>query len=590
MSSLTSTTKKLSHERHIFQPRALSRGRADIIQSSMTDRKGAHIADDITLVQHYLRVKTVDSYAALVLEKQSVPPRAKQLVSAALLWNVGTHTCDDLLIVPASAVDDLTAPAMFVLLNVIVEPNDESRRCYQSTVIGVPLVALSDIGTYGNTKPITTNQPFGKKRATDARPPMPALSGEQQTRFDTLSSALPDSAAAIYGALAEQNQMTLELLLMAAERSTLDPLTRWRLATVVSNAYHVTMRACGYARTDFIRVCAQPVLVRGVKHYFVDRACLAACIDDVLWPPAALRCLAEFAPPDDTPVAAGTLRVGGVAIDSATHANDDDAVFISSDDESIGDVAPRRQVAPLLPPPAAPLGLITDTYRAPHILDLLRTELHMDTAGEDEADIEEVEGAAKHRMRTLFTIFDIALGESGGCDREALMRDSKISRDDLAVAEWYPYGYAAVARATYPGAPGLRSRARAASYAALGLGVLCIVVRQRPQLLEWLFYVETLLMGAKQRHVDRTRHLDGISRFVAHTAEPDVDDENLLARLVAELRDSIEKKLAPGWRRRLGLEKADEENGASTSDSEHEVAPPPVAPPRIVEDEEVIEL
>jgi hypothetical protein len=197
------------------------------------------------------------------------------------------------------------------------------------------------------------------------------------------------------------------------------------------------------------------------------------------------------------------------------------------------------------PPPTRPV----------HILERLK-KFKLDT--QDVADFEEIDAAAYHLLRVLFAICDYCEKDEDDTDEDstddkdaAAATTPDAENKDHMIVHCYPHGYLAPRSVRYVGAPGLRSLARATDYTALGLGVLCLVVRHDTTMLRWLLYAESLRLAHNSAQpLDIRWHLEGIERFVAHTREPDADRHAQLAGLVYELRKKIAKRVPVEWQKK----------------------------------------
>jgi len=548
----------------------MSRSRVDIIRSAFVERGQLAVADDPSLLPYYLRLEETQKFITVYFEKQRLPDDVQPLINHALLWLAGRRPINETYLLSAADVDGATT-AVVGLTNCVVEANVEALRCYDALLAGNPIGPLGSIGLYANNEPLRNDtKRLAKRRETEERPITGAgtlaLSPEKQTRFDKLKQLLPTSADILYEALCRKHHVTLELLLLAAENSQLDPKTRWQMATIITKSFELGVRMRGFVRTDFIRMCAIPIRIRGVHYYYLGADCLRKSLDGALLPPIRVYTINEAALPvaatrqyqdidDDVDDKASQLVVADANHARASIEHDECMRVVEYVDEPAEQEAQQQCVflPPSLPHAASSNFTIADNTprRTEHLLDLLRTQVHLDTSSDDLADIDEIENAAKHRFRVLMTVYDLALGDADGSDEAAMLAAGRVTKEDMTVLSYYPRGYHAPFPCHYAGAPGLRAFASHAAYAAMGLGILCIVVRAQPLLQYWLLYAEGLLLGNKKSTAEVQHHLSGVAQFISHTAEPDATEERKLSELVIELRESIERKLPLGWREKI---------------------------------------
>jgi hypothetical protein len=156
-------------------------------------------------------------------------------------------------------------------------------------------------------------------------------------------------------------------------------------------------------------------------------------------------------------------------------------------------------------------------------------------------DVDEADRSARHLLRTLFVL-------CAYCETT----DGQVTAEDASIAEAYPRGFLAPQIVSYEGAPGMRSRATHADYAALGLGILCIAVMHGgsdDSMLRWLLYAETLRLKARMLDAHNIQdHIEGVEAFARATAAPDVDAHPELTALCADLCRQIAKRVPANWR------------------------------------------
>lgn len=521
--------------RLLFKPAPFTASRVHVVRAAHLTRRTNSVAEEPPLLEHFLHRAALQPYAAMLRDECPLPARCRVVFSQALHFEgMGGRREEETLLVDAADVDDARCDGPLALVVCTVVPSTEARRTYAERLEARPVGAAAGSGVNANDQPTVTGVRARGMKTLAERMAALSLTNEQRARLPPLRQALPGGADSVYAALAPADLTALEQLQFDAERSTMDELTRWRVATVVTQSYHLAMRVRGYARAEFVRLCGTRLLVRERAYYLVGNDVPARLIDDALRPPVELQRFEEAQRKEA--VAQRAFGVPPVPLEGAHERSEDDD----------GDDRPASaQAAPpvlVLQPTAAPVlqaqpakPVIVDNYRAPHLLDLLRTTLHMDTADEDQVDIEELEMSANHRLRVLGTMADLALADADAT-LEQLALTNQVSVEDREIAATYPHGKLAPRTARRDDAPGVRSFATPSAYAALGLGMLCVAVRAERALLDWLQYTEALLAARRMTQAEIREHLAGIVRFVAQTDEPDARTEPLVARLVDALR------------------------------------------------------
>jgi len=520
--------------RFLFKEAPFTPPRIHIVREAFMNRLGVSTADEPTLLEHFIDRAALTPYEQVLREDCPLPPRCRVLFNAALHWlgQSGRRERPTLLF-DAADIDALSPAASSAAAAVVVcsiDPNIEARRVYAERLGHVPIAATTMSGPSVNDEQLMRNDAL-RVSPNELADRLAALNlnTEQRSHLSALDKAVPGGSRIAYVALQATDRCALDQLLLDAENSSIDELTRWRLTTVAARSYHLSLRVVGFVRLDFVRLCATTILrVRGRSYYLLGNDALARTPASALVPPGVLLPFSGSRLRDQWPTqSSDNVLQGGAPDESAAVVPNEGAAASTT-------TVPTQSQATRAP------SLIVEHYRAPHLLDMLRTVLHMDTADEDRVDIEELEMSANHRLRVLGTMADLALADPDAT-MEQLALSNKVTVEDRDIAAQYPRGYLAPRCVSYDDAPGLRSVATPTAYAALGLGMLCVAVRCDRQLLDWLQYTEALLGARRMTRAEIGEHLDGIVEFVRHTEEPDPLGEPLVAKLVAELRAKMRR-------------------------------------------------
>jgi hypothetical protein len=533
--------KKGPLRRFVFKPSGFELTRAELVHNAFSERRQTQTADEPTLVEHFLDYDRVQRFILLMREECPIPGDCAALVNAVLNWEgTGYRSDHQMVLLRGEEIDKPGGVPVIAGITCSIVLKHEARRNYNERLHFLPIGAATASGVSIGNEPLVNNRKGAPPNELALAIAKLNLAPDKKARLGTLRAALPNAADSAYVALESGDPIACEQLLTDAERSAIDELTRWRMSVIQTQSFHVSMRLYGYVRRDFVRLCCPTTSVRGKKYYFVNNTLF------VNRPEVAIRPVPELIEFDTRQHQAPQFyapRPVRQPSPELTLGNDDDdgpALNLRSD-------SPPLQVRsePLPPTPVVVevrRPAIANTYREPHLLDLLRTVLHMDATGEDKVDIEELEFTANHRLRVLGTMAALALADPN-VTLAQLEKSGQVSVEDREVVAQYPRGYLAPRRVKYEGAPGLRSIATYDAYAALGLGVLCVAVRNEPQLIEWLQYTEALFANRQQRATEREirEHLDGVVEFIKNTEEPDPESEPLVAELVKALRFKLSK-------------------------------------------------
>lgn len=626
-SSTTDPTQQNIFLRQIFKPHKFGVPRAHVVREAFTNRRATSTADDLPLLEHFVNRSVLGIYAKLLRDDCPLPSQCSRvLFSQALHWEgMGGRRENETLLFETTDVESDAAttaaahsgysqPTLAAVVVCTIIPSLEARRSYTERLDFLPLGAAAASGTSGNDEPLLRRVPKNAPPAMTSNENLLvdklselALSGERSERLATLRQVLPGASDSIFVALERADQVGQEQMLLDAEKSSIDELTRWRIATIVTRSFFFAFRVRGFVRLDYVRLCAQLHTVRGRSYYLLGDDVPTRSVNTVLAPPAELlRYEEELAVRRNTTLMLGG---GGDATTSTTTTAAPPVVEVSdgedveklalpqpvvhiADDDDDGDVAlsqstntntqhqqqqrqplPSRQSTSTIAPGAhPPTGIVVDNYRPPHLLDLLRTVLHIDTADDDVVDIEELEMSANHRLRVLATMADLALADPDA-SLEQLALTNQVSVADREIAAHYPHGYLAPRTASYAGAPGLRSFATPRAYAALGLGMLCVAVRNDTDLFSWLQYTEALLGARSMTRAEIDEHLTGISEFVEQTDEPDPVSEPLLATLITQIRRKMRQHKVERVLQRIAADGEDESSADEDDDESVEATP-----------------
>jgi hypothetical protein len=464
---------------------------------------------------------TLEKYMKIAADRgKRVPAQMTVLNNSLLFWHVHKRNTIVILL-PVAKVDAIPDESpVFAVYNCEIEPDYESMRAYNSRFTGVLLASLPSYAVYGTDTPITSSS--AKRPKTIADTPAAPLTDLQSVDRAAVARKLKSGGNRLYDTLRARQPVTLEMLAEDALDSKVVTIDRWRLATLANNSFTMIFNIRGYMHREFVKRCATRMVVNGNEYYYMQTDALSASKTQPLLPLSPVK-------PEEKEEEVVMVE------DVVSPQQDDDDVDIFAEDD-----VPLRKTTVIKKEKEQQQQ---PTRMVPHLLDRLR-KLKLDQ--KDIADFEEIDLSTKHLLRVLFAICDYCenADDESDDDEESKLQESK----DLMIVQRYPRGYLAPRSVKYAGAPGLRSVASPMDYAALGLGILCVVVRHDKSMLRWLLYAESLRLAQRYETVEQQRwHLEGIERFVAHTKEPDPDRHAQLSTLVYELRKLIAKRVPERW-------------------------------------------
>lgn len=140
----------------------------------------------------------------------------------------------------------------------------------------------------------------------------------------------------------------------------------------------------------------------------------------------------------------------------------------------------------------------------------------------------EVDRATRHRATMLLIINDFYTTDAEELDNSDYVRT-------------YPGGYGAPIGQHYPGAPGLLGVCTPLDYAAVGLAMLCVIVRMHPELTNWFAQAETWYLSVRKLDADIDAHGERIDAQISACAVP--RPGSMLATLLERIAVDIKSRL-----------------------------------------------
>lgn len=140
----------------------------------------------------------------------------------------------------------------------------------------------------------------------------------------------------------------------------------------------------------------------------------------------------------------------------------------------------------------------------------------------------EVDRATRHRATLLLIVNDFYTTDADELDNSDYVRT-------------YPGGYGAPVAQHYLGAPGLLGNCTPLHYSAVGLAMMCVIVRMHPELTEWFAQAETWYLSVRKLDADIDAHGERIDTQISACVVPRAGSTlaTLLERIVVDIKARI---------------------------------------------------